>query len=81
MAIAAAKRGAHVTIIARDLKRLEETTLEISKAVVDSSQKVQHLSRKFDRFPELRTTVSPLSTSSILQLTSPVTMLLLKKHF
>ncbi|XP_034249989.1 3-ketodihydrosphingosine reductase [Thrips palmi] len=44
VAISAAKRGAHVTIIARNTKRLEETTQEITKAVVDSSQKVQYLS-------------------------------------
>lgn len=44
VAISAAKRGAHVTIIARNAKRLEEATQEISKAVIDSSQKVQYLS-------------------------------------
>lgn len=44
IAISAAKRGAHVTIIARNQKRLEEATQEITKAAAESSQRVQHLS-------------------------------------
>ncbi len=44
VAILAAKRGANVTILARDTKKLEEATNEIRNAIVDDSQKINYFS-------------------------------------
>lgn len=44
LAMNAAKRGAHVTIVARDRKKLEDATQEIMKVVAETSQKIQYLS-------------------------------------
>lgn len=46
IAIEAAKRGAHVTLIARNAQNLEKASSEVRKAVKEHSQKVHILSSK-----------------------------------
>lgn len=46
IAIEAAKRGAHVTLVARNALNLEKAAAEVRQAAKESSQKVQCLSSK-----------------------------------
>jgi len=44
VAVEAARRGAHVTLVARNVQNLEKAATEVREAAKDSSQKVQCLS-------------------------------------